>query len=584
MTNGAAPSDPRRHDAPRVTRRRIAGQTSRPRAPGAGSSKVRVTMENLQGTTLGRYHLIALLGRGNRASVYQARPRDGGDAVTVRVFDRDLTAEPQFAARFRQHAGAIAAIRHPHLLPVIDHDEQDGLAYLVRPYIAGGAMRRLLGSPIALAETLRLLRPIADALDHAHAAGFVHGDVKPGNILLPPGGEVLLADLGIAEILPRGNSLLMAATGRSYGTPEYLSPEQAHALTLDGQTDQYALGVIVYEALVGRPPFRAERLADTARTVAARHITTPPPKPRALNPAIAPGVEQALLRALDKDPQRRFPSCGAFMAALAVADPFGIGLDAGPALPAVAGAHVPVVPPGEAFLDRSDTAPFHPPAATDPLILEPVSARLGTILLPSRPAEIDPCGEVEGDPLERLAAHHAAEIQVLTTYFEQQLAQGATTLREREDAIALVHRQLAEATERREQLAAEVAALRRELQARHPGKGEVAAPSQDAPASPARAGVRFLLLDPLRHNLPQGTSFTLSPGAIVGRHTDCTIQLDDAFVSGHHARLTCESDAWWVTDLGTRNGTYVNDAAITAPTRLDPGDVLRFGRVRVSVQ
>ena len=117
----------------------------------------------------------------------------------------------------------------------------------------------------------------------------------------------------------------MAATGRSYGTPEYLAPEQAHALALDGRTDQYALGIILYEALVGRPPFRAERPADTPRAIAARHITAPPPSPRALNPTISAAVERVMLRALDKDPQRRYISCLTFLAAIAEAAPADTG-------------------------------------------------------------------------------------------------------------------------------------------------------------------------------------------------------------------------------------------------------------------
>ena len=540
-------------------------------------------MENLQGTTLGRYQLDALLGRGNRASVYQAQPIGGGVAVAVRVFDRDLTAEPQFTERFHRHAGALAAVRHQHLLPVIDHAEQDGLAYLVRPYFAGGALRRLLGSPMPLPEVLRLMRPIADALDHAHAEGFVHGDVKPGNILLPRAGEVLLADLGIAQLLPRGNSLLMAATGRSYGTPEYLSPEQAHALTLDGQTDQYALGIIIYEALVGRPPFRAESPKDTPRTIAARHITAPPPKPRQLNPSIHPAVESALLRALDKDPQRRFPSCLAFISALAVADP----LDTTPvgvlALPEVVSVLTPVEPAGRDFLIASDTAPFQLEVDTASLTPEPGSVGLGTILLPARNVESGPLEEVGGDPLERLAAHHAAELQVLTEYYENQMAVRAATLRDQENTIATLSRQLADAKEKQEQLVAEIGALRREREELKVGKRSTRpAPSTTATPAGARVSGQLALLDPHLYDLPSGTTFALNPGATVGRHPDSAILLDDAFVSSHHARFMRESDGWWLTDLGTKNGTFVNGAAIHAPTRLNPGDVLRFGRVRAS--
>jgi len=308
-------------------------------------------VETVQGTTLGRYRLGALLGRGNRASVYQATLHSGGPLTAIRIFDRELSKEAEFAQRFRQRAGALAAVRHPHLVPIIDHDEYEGQAFLVRPYVAGGTLRRL-AKPLPLGEALALLRPIAAALDHAHAQGIVHGDVKPGNILLPRTGEALLADLGIAQLLPRGNSLLMAATGRSYGTPEYLSPEQAHALALDGRTDQYSLGVVLYEALVGRPPFRAEHPDDTPRTIAARHITAAPPSPRSLNPALAPAVERVLLRVLDKDPARRFSSCVAFITALAEADPVASLLMPIP----LAHAEEPARPATESLLDSAVSA------------------------------------------------------------------------------------------------------------------------------------------------------------------------------------------------------------------------------------
>src|SRR3954452_16365938 len=203
------------------------------------------TMDRLQGKTLGGYRLDTLLGRGNRASVYQATPLAGGPAVSIRAFDRSLNADIGFTERFRRLADTLRAVKHPNLLPVIECAEHDGQAFIVRPYVTGSAFRRQLGTSLPLGEVVRLLRPVAMALDYAHQQGIIHGDVKPGNILIARNGQVLLVDLGIAQLLPRGSSLLMAATGRYYGTPEYLSPEQAHGLALDEQTDEYALGIIL---------------------------------------------------------------------------------------------------------------------------------------------------------------------------------------------------------------------------------------------------------------------------------------------------------------------------------------------------
>ncbi len=533
----------------------------------------RVSMENLQGSTLGRYQLEALLGRGNRASVYQARPQDGGPNVAVRVFDRELSAEPQFAARFLQHAGKLSAIRHPHLVPVIDHGQDEGRAFLVRPYVSGATFRQMLGTPLSVSEALRVLRPIAAALDHAHDKGLVHGDVKPGNILLTRSGEIALADLGIAELLPRGNSLLMAATGRSYGTPEYLAPEQAHALTLDGRTDQYALGIILYEALVGRPPFRAERPADTPRAIAARHITVPPPSPRAQNPTISVAVERVMLRALDKDPQRRFISCLAFLAALAEAAPADTGPIGILALPDVVSALLtPEVATDSLATTGVETAPL------------PVDASAGTILLPALPEEPTP-EQTKGGTLEQLAARHATELRTLSAGYEAQIAAQTATLREQEAAIAALTRQLSEARDRQDQLIAELAIVADErdaLRAQRRQSGPISAPLTPPAEEEAEEIARISVLDPQLYGLPRGASFALRQGTPLGRHPDSAILLDDAFVSAHHAQISHEADGWWITDLGTKNGTFVNGAPIKAPTRLKTGDVLRFGRVRAS--
>lgn len=530
-------------------------------------------MENLQGTTLGRYQLGSLLGRGNRASVYQATPQGGGQTVSVRVFDPELTAEPTFASRFEQHAKKLKAVRHPHLVAVIDHDQQDGRAFLVRPYVSGTTFRQMLGSPLPLSEALRVLRPIAAALDHAHEKGFVHGDVKPGNILLTRSGEIALADLGIAELLPRGNSLLMAATGRSYGTPEYLSPEQAHALALDGRTDQYSLAIILYEALVGRPPFRADRPNDTPRAIAARHITAPPPSPHLLNPKISLAVERVLLRALDKDPQRRYTSCLNFLAAIAEAAPGDTGPIGILAVPEAVGAlFTPEVTTDSLPSAEADTAQL------------PVDKNAGTILLPALAAEPQ-AAAADGDSLEKLAARHAAELRQLTASYEAQIAAQTATLREQEADIAALTRQLAEARDRQDQLIAELAIVGHErdaLRSRRRQSGPISAPLTASDEQDSEASARIAILDSQLYGLPRGASFTLRQGTTIGRHPDSAILLDDAFVSAHHAQISREADGWWIADLDTKNGTFVNGAPIKTPTRLKTGDVLRFGRVRAS--
>ena len=257
------------------------------------------------------YRLEARLGRGNRATVYRAVHRKDGSVLALRVFDRKLTAEPTFAAQLGEVVAALAAAPHPNLLPILAHGVHDGWAYLARPYIIGDNLRHRLGIPLRLNEALRLLRPVAAALDHVHAAGIVHGDLKPGNILLPASGQAAITDAGIVGLLPRANTLLSAATGRYYGTPEYLAPEQAHGLALDGLADIYALGVIFYEALTGRPPFRGA----TPRLIVSQHISALPPAFGEELQDLA-AAEPIIAQALAKDPARRPATAGALIAAL----------------------------------------------------------------------------------------------------------------------------------------------------------------------------------------------------------------------------------------------------------------------------
>jgi serine/threonine protein kinase len=265
-------------------------------------------VEQLIGRMLGKYRIDALLGHGNLASVYRATDRTSSSTVALRVLDRSISSSVSFVDRFRQMVAAVSALQHPNLLPILDYGFQDGLAFLARPLITGGTLRARLGTPLAYAEADRLLRPIAAVLDYAHRQGLMHGDLKPGNILLPRPDLPLLADLGSVPVAAQANSLIAAAKGAQFGTPEYLAPEQVQGRQADARADLYALGVILYEALIGRPPFRAERPTDTPRVIALAHLSTPPPSPRSLNPALSPGVEAVLIRALAKRPEQRYPT------------------------------------------------------------------------------------------------------------------------------------------------------------------------------------------------------------------------------------------------------------------------------------
>ncbi|HEX5504239.1 MAG TPA: protein kinase [Thermomicrobiales bacterium] len=455
-------------------------------------------MDELIGTTLGGYRINALIGQGNRASVYQATEVDTRQPFAVRVFDRDLGADRTFVERFRRVAEALKALQHPHLLPVRDYGQEGDLAFLVRPYVAGGTLRNALGAPLPLSDAIRLLVPIAAALDYAHEQGMVHGDMKPGNILLPALDRPVLTDLGIAQLLPRGNSLLMAARSLHYGTPEYLSPEQAHGLPLDGRTDVYTLGIILYEALTGQPPFRAGAASDSARAVAMRHITTAPPGPRTLNPAISPAVEQVLLRALAKDPDKRFATCGAIFVELAEHAPPGRSAtivappphrEPAPAVAPDAGDQTArglrrLLPPLEDAAVAPDAgnraapdtaAPPPPPRQSEKVEMDmptpprnwyarlnpepkrepPAPATPPPVPPPPAATQIlmdEPAGPADAAP----SARHATEVQVLRQSYETRLAAQAEALRGKDAEIEALGRQLAALQREREADAAKL--------------------------------------------------------------------------------------------------------------------------------
>ena len=269
-------------------------------------------MDALLGTSLGRYRIEALLGEGGMAWVYRAHDPAVDRTVALKVVHPRLAADRAFADRFAREARAVARLQHPHILPLHDFGEQDGRAYLVMPHVAGGTLADRLARPHTAAAAVALLRPIAAALDHAHGQGIVHRDVKPANILLTPAGEPLLADFGIARLLGEAT---LTATGVGVGSVAHMAPEQAQGRSLDGRADLYALAVILYEALAGRLPFPPGE-GDTAFSLALRQLGEDPPAPSTINPQLPAALDAALLRALAKSPDDRFPTGATLLAAV----------------------------------------------------------------------------------------------------------------------------------------------------------------------------------------------------------------------------------------------------------------------------
>lgn len=270
----------------------------------------------LVGQKIGRYPVTAFLGRGRGAAVYSATDPVIGRVVAIKILDRAAGEDGDATARFLRDAERLAQLWHPHILPIYDFGERDGRAYLVRQHIDGGTLRDYLreAGTLDLDAALAVLRPIATALDYAHRQGFVHGNLRPSNIVRTKDGQIYLTDF----VVPGAGDEASAASTivSAIDDPTYASPERAREQTGVASIDHYVLGVIVYEALTGQPPFQIEDGGDTARHVLARHLQDEPPSPRAINPSLGPVIEAVLLRALAKRPDDRYPTGAALIYAL----------------------------------------------------------------------------------------------------------------------------------------------------------------------------------------------------------------------------------------------------------------------------
>lgn len=266
-------------------------------------------MEDLSGRSFGPYRIVAPLGAGGMASVYKAYQPAVDRHVALKVLPRHLAQDREFLARFEQEAKILASLQHPHILPVHDYGESDGFTYIVMPFIKTGTLAAVIdGHPLPLEQIRRVVSQVGDALDCAHARGLVHRDVKPSNILLDERGNCLLADFGIAKILEGADTL--TATGGLIGTPKYMSPEQGMGDAIDGRSDLYSLGVVLYEMATGRVPFDAE----TPLAIVVKHIRDPLPLPSEVNPNIPDVLERMILRAMHKEPAERFGSAADMVA------------------------------------------------------------------------------------------------------------------------------------------------------------------------------------------------------------------------------------------------------------------------------
>ena len=262
-------------------------------------------------TVGGRYELGDLLGRGGMAEVRRAVDRRLGRPVAVKQLRADLATDPTFQARFRREAQSAAGLNHPTIVAVYDTGEETdpltgiSIPYIVMELVEGPTLRDVLrdGRKILPERALELTQGVLDALSYSHKAGIIHRDIKPANVMLTPTGGVKVMDFGIARAVA-DTSATMTQTAAVIGTAQYLSPEQARGETVDARSDIYSAGCLLYELLVGRPPF----IGESPVSVAYQHVREAPIPPSQLDPVVTPDINAVTLKALAKDPADRYQS------------------------------------------------------------------------------------------------------------------------------------------------------------------------------------------------------------------------------------------------------------------------------------
>ena len=261
---------------------------------------------------LGKYEILERVGDGGFGIVYHARDPKLDRQVAIKVLRSDLASAPDFVDRFRREARLAASLRHPNIVSIIEvNDDAEGHLYLVMDYLPGGSLAQQMETdkPMQLSRAVEVLGPIAEALDYAHSRNIIHRDVKPANIMFGEDGKPVLTDFGLVKsTLETGTT----TTGITLGTAEYMAPEQIQGKEVGPATDLYALGIMAYQMLTGRAPFKG----NTPFDVQSKHVHDAPPDPRTLNPVLPGDVVPILIQALAKEPAQRFSSGKAFVSEL----------------------------------------------------------------------------------------------------------------------------------------------------------------------------------------------------------------------------------------------------------------------------
>src|ERR1700731_2175032 len=251
-----------------------------------------------------RYQVTHLIARGGMAMVYRAQDLLLNRPVALKILYPELSADPLFVERFRREAQAAAKLSHPNIVPVFDWGEDEGTYFIVMELVEGRSLAEVLRGDRVLtaSRTAQLASPVAAALNSSHRTGMAHRDVKPGHILITSDAQVKVTDFGIAQAMSSERRL--AEAGPVMGTATYFSPEQAEGAAVDGRSDVYAIGVVMYEMLVGRPPF----IGDTPLEVSTQHVHGTVTPPTQINASVPRDLEAIVMKALSKQPELRYPT------------------------------------------------------------------------------------------------------------------------------------------------------------------------------------------------------------------------------------------------------------------------------------
>lgn len=260
----------------------------------------------------GRYTLVSRIGSGGMADVWLAQDAHLGRQVALKVLHRRFAQDAEFVVRFRREAEAAAGLQHPNIVAIYDRGQVGDTFYIAMEYVRGQTLSEAIRGGLTPQQATAIIRDVLEAAGFAHQHGIIHRDFKPQNVIINPQGRAKVTDFGIAQ----AGASEITQTGSVMGTAHYLPPEQAQGLEITYSADLYSIGVMLFEAMTGRVPFQAE----SSVAVALKHVSESPPRPSSINPNVSPALDAVVLRALAKDPNQRFTSAEAFIAALDAAE------------------------------------------------------------------------------------------------------------------------------------------------------------------------------------------------------------------------------------------------------------------------